>query len=80
MVQKSKRNYQWDHVPVDPKRETIKPIYDGLAVGVIRSNLSDLKLDEGAWCVTFGHKYRLQGGEEVCVNCWRGRVEIESCV
>ena len=79
-LQKPKRNYRWDTVPVDPKRETIKPIYDGLAVGVIRSSFAGIKLSDGSWCATFGHRYRVWGGEEVCTNCLRERTEIESGV
>lgn len=71
-------SYSFDHVPVNPNRERTEPITNGIGVGTIRSNLSDLKLKEGEWCVMFGHKYRVQGGETVCVNCWKLRSEIES--
>jgi hypothetical protein len=51
--------------------------FDGLPVGIIRSNLTDANVTAEKWCGTFGHKIVTgMNDERYCKNCWKSEKEI----
>ena len=58
--------YGFDSVKIDPQRESVKPLYEGIRPGTIRS---DLHIPAEDYCKVFGHHPRKYGDGTFCRDC-----------
>ncbi len=61
----------FDSVPIDPNRETVKPLRDGVPVGTIRTRYSEIPPTYVIACEHCGHEAsRTEWQAEHTFKCW----------